>query len=136
MKKNIRVRRIHWEKRPIKHTPSFQFEFVSIVGSQLNCALGFTAHRCDYTGIFRRTNKNPVAYATSQSLSLSPVIVMVSSFYEPQLQTLTVISLWRIVVLFLYCIVFSICRNTTFHLTKNTFRQSSASGTNRFNGYS
>ena len=34
MKKNIRVRRIHWEKRPIKHTPSFQFEFVSIVGSK------------------------------------------------------------------------------------------------------
>ena len=32
-KKNIRVRRIHWEKRPIKHTPSFQLEFVSIVGS-------------------------------------------------------------------------------------------------------
>ena len=34
MKKNIQVRRIHWEKRPIKHTPSFQFEFVSIVGSK------------------------------------------------------------------------------------------------------
>ena len=25
------------------------FEFVSIVGSQLHCALGFMAHRCDYT---------------------------------------------------------------------------------------
>ena len=33
-KKNIRVRRIHWEKRPIKHTPSFWFEFVSIVASK------------------------------------------------------------------------------------------------------
>ena len=41
------------------------FEFISIVGSQLHCALGFTAHRCDYIWIFRRTTKNPVAYATS-----------------------------------------------------------------------
>ena len=24
----------HWEKRPVKHTLSFQFEFVSIVGSK------------------------------------------------------------------------------------------------------
>ena len=41
------------------------FEFISIVGSQLHCALGFTAHRCDNTWIFRHTTKNPVAYATS-----------------------------------------------------------------------
>ena len=34
-KRTFRVRRIQWEKRPIKHTPSFQFEFVSrIVGSK------------------------------------------------------------------------------------------------------
>ena len=34
MKKNIRICRMHWEKRPIKHTLSFQFEFISIVGSK------------------------------------------------------------------------------------------------------
>ena len=31
MEKNIKI---HWEKRPVKHTPSFYFEFVSIVGSE------------------------------------------------------------------------------------------------------
>ena len=40
--------------------------------SQSHCALEFMAHRCDYTSFFRRTTKNPVAYATSWSLTLSP----------------------------------------------------------------
>ena len=69
------IRRIHWEKRPIKHTPSFQFEFVSIVGSK-SIALCFRFYgaqvRLDLN--FQAHNQNPVAYATSQSLTLSPEV--------------------------------------------------------------